>query len=119
MRSKIGLTFLLGALVLSPGLALADSHEYEGHSLEQLVVEMAHTPADHAALAAHYRAKAAEARAEASNHEKMAKAYGLQKHGAADPMKQHCTKIAANSRATAAEFDSLAQLHEAESKKAK
>ena len=73
MRSKTGLAFLLGALILSPGLAHADHHGHEGHSLEQLVVEMAHTPADHAALAAHYRGKAAEARAEASNHEKWRK----------------------------------------------
>ena len=87
--------------------------------LEVVVDPYAHTPADHAALAAHYRGKAAEARAEASNHEKMAQAYGLQKTGAKDPMKQHCMKIAANSKSTAAEYDSLAQLHEAESKKAK
>ena len=119
MRSKIGLAFLLGALALSPGLALADSHGHEGHSLEQLVVEMAHTPADHAALAAHYRAKAAEARAEAASHEKMAHSYGLQKHGAADTMQKHCMKIAANNTAMAVEYDSLAQLHEAESKRTK
>ena len=49
----------------------------------------------------------------------MAQAYGLQKTGAKDLMKQHCMKIAANSKSTAAEYDSLAQLHEAESKKAK
>jgi len=119
MRNKIGLAFLLGALILSPGLALADHHEKEGHSLEQLVEKMAHTPADHAALAAHYRAKAAEARADAASHEKMAQSYGMQKHGAMDPMKRHCKKIAANSKANAAEYDSLAQLHEAESKKLK
>lgn len=122
MRSKFGLAFLLGALVLSPGLALADDGGHAGHaghSLEQLVVEMAHTPADHAALAAHYRSKAAEATAEASSHEKMARSYGMQKHGAKDQMQQHCTKIAASSRAIAAEYDSLAKLHEAEAMKAK
>ncbi len=116
MRNTIGLALLLGALIFSPDVALADHHEKEGHSLEQLVEEMAQTPADHAALAAHYRAKAAEARADASSHEKMAKSYGLQKHGAADPMKQHCKKIAANSRATAAEYDSLAKLHDEKAK---
>ncbi len=116
MRSKLGLAFLLGALVLSPGLALAGD---DGHSLEQMVVEMAHTPADHAALAAHYRAKAAEARDEATRHEKMARTYGMQKMGAANQMGSHCKKIAANSTETAAEYDALAQLHEAESKKAK
>ena len=119
MRSKIGLAFLLGALALSPGLALAADDGHEGHSLEQVVVETAHTPAAHAALATHYSAKAAEARADALAHEKMAKAYAMQKRGAADKMGQHCKKISANSKASAAEYDSLAQLHEAESKKAK
>ena len=42
MNSKFGLAFLLGALLLSPGLALAGDDRnagHEGHSLEQLVVE--------------------------------------------------------------------------------
>lgn len=119
MLGKIGITLLLAALVLSPGLALAMEDTHTEHSLEQLVEEMAHTPADHAALATHYRAKAAEARADAASHEKMAKSYALQKHGAADPMRAHCKKIAANSKATAAEYDALARLHDAESKKVK
>ena len=60
---------LAGALFLQPGLAAAD----DSHSLEQLVIEMAKTPADHSALAKHYQAKAADARAEAAEHEAMAK----------------------------------------------
>ncbi len=117
MRNKIGMAILLGIFALSPGLARAESHE--GHSLEQLVVEMAHTPADHAALAAHYRAKAAEARADASEHERMAQTYSMRKEGALGKMGPHCKKIAANSMATAAEYDALAAFHETESKKAK
>ncbi len=119
MRTMLGLAFLLGALILSPARVLAAEEAHEGHSLEQVVVETVHTPAGHAALAAHYRAKAAEARADASAHEKMAKAYATQKRGATDKMGQHCKKVSANSKATAAEYDSLAQLHEAESKQAK
>ncbi len=119
MRTMLGLAFLLGALILSPARVLAADEGHEGHSLEQVVVETVHTPAGHAALAAHYRAKAAEARADASAHEKMAKAYATQKRGATDKMGQHCKKVSANSKATAAEYDSLAQLHEAESKQAK
>jgi hypothetical protein len=114
MRSKIGLALLLGSLLLSPSLALAAD---EGHSLEQLVIETADTPAEHAALAKHYRAKAAEARAEASRHEGMARAYALKtKVGARSQMAEHCKKIAANSTATATEYDALAKLQEAEAK---
>ena len=43
MVSRIASGLLLGALALSPGLALAE----EGHSLEQVVVEMAETPTGH------------------------------------------------------------------------
>lgn len=116
MRSKIGLVILLGALVATPGLTFAAD---QGHSLEQLVIETADSPADHASLAKHYRAKASEARAEAAQHESMARSYAMQKHGAMDKMGSHCKKIAANSTSSAAEYDALADLHEAESKKAK
>lgn len=124
MRSKIKLAILLGALILSPGLSIAadEGHPpgHDGHSLEQLVIETADSPADHAALAKHYRAKAAEARAEASRHEKMSRSYYMgQKRGALDQMGRHCKKIAANSTSSAAEYDALADLHDAEAKKAK
>jgi hypothetical protein len=124
MRSKIKLAILLGALILSPGLSIAadEGHPpgHDGHSLEQLVIETADSPADHAALAKHYRAKAAEARAEAARHEKMASTYYLwNKRTGVDQMGRHCKKIAANSMSSAAEYDALAELHDAESKKAK
>ena len=84
------------------------------------MVETADSPADHAALAKHYRAKAAEARAEASRHEKMAQSYRLwNKRTGMDPMGSHCKKIAANSASSAAEYDALADLHESEAKKPK
>jgi len=113
MRSRLGVAFLLGTLAFSPSLALAD----DVHSLEQLVVEMAHTPADHAALAQHYRAKAAAARAEATRHEGMARVYGGGKLMERERMQQHCKRIADEDKAIAAEYEELAKLHEAESKK--
>jgi len=115
MRSKIGMVLLLGALALSPGLALAGD---EGHSLEQLVVESANTPAAHAALAEHYRAKAASARAAAARHESISRAYSGGKMMDRERMKTHCKKIAAENTAIAAEYEELAKLHEGESKKA-
>jgi len=53
--NRIALALLAGAMSLSPELALADEGD---HSLEEIVVEMAHTKGEHAALARHYRAKA-------------------------------------------------------------
>jgi len=43
----------------------------------------------------------------------------MQKEMAINKMSTHCKKIAANSTASATEYDALADLHEAESKKAK
>ncbi len=116
MTGRIAVTLLLGALALSPGLAAAG----EGaHSLEQLVVEMAHSPADHAALAAHYRAKAAAAKAEAKRHESMGRTYSGGKFFQRSAMQAHCKKIAASNTAAAAEYEALATLHEEEAKKTK
>ncbi len=116
MNSQIAVTLLLGALALSPGLAAAG----EGaHSLEQLVVEMAHSPADHAALATHYRAKARTARAEAKQHESMGRTYSGGKFFQRTSMQAHCKKIAADNTSVAAEYEALAKLHEEEAKKAK
>ena len=114
MRRNFGVALLLGALALAPSVVIAGE---EGHSLEQLVVESADSPADHAALANHYRAKAAAARAEAKRHEGMARAYTGGKFMERSRMQSHCKKIAANENAIAAEYDELAKLHDAEAKK--
>lgn len=114
MRSKFGVAVLLGALALAPSLTVAQ----EGAaSLEQLVVESADSPADHAALANYYRAKAAAARAEAKRHEGMARAYTGGKMMERARMQSHCKKIAKDHDAIAMEYDELAKLHDAEAKK--
>ena len=114
MKTTIGIALLLGTLALSPGLAAA-----EEHSLEQVVIEMAHTKAEHAALADHYRAKAKEARAEADRHAMMAAGYGGGKIAERQYMESHCKKISDEFRKIAIENDGLSQLHDAEAKKAK
>jgi len=111
MRTATAL--LLGVILLQPALAAAD----ESHSLEQLVVEMAKTPADHAALAKHYQAKAADARASAAEHEAMAKSYSAGKLAERVQMQSHCKKLSEQYNAVAAQYDDLAKLEEAESKK--
>lgn len=117
MPNKIGLALLVGLLALAPVMSTA-AGEGSG-SPEQMAIEAADTPAEHTALANQFRAKAAEARSEASVHEAMARTYGLQKRGAMDKMGGHCKKIAANDMSNAAEYDALAKLHDAEAMKAK
>ena len=116
MTTRIGTALLLGALslYLSPGLAAAE----EAHSLEQLVIETAKTPAEHTALAKHFRAKAEEARAEARRHESMGKSYGLGpvKLTQVAQMQGHCKKLTELNGAMATEYEGLAKGHEAAAK---
>ena len=114
MNTRIGIGLLLGALALPPGLAAAE----DAHSLEQLVVEMAHTRAQHEALAKHYRAKAEEARAEARSHEAMGRGYSGGKVADRLQMQNHCKKISGQFLAMADEYEALAKLHDADAKKA-
>lgn len=115
MRSSLPVTLLLGALAFSPAPAAADEAP---PSLEQLVVEMAHAPADHAALASYYRGKAAAARADATSHQRLARVYTGGKFNQRAAMQSHCKKIAAKNQALAQEFEALAKLHDEESRKA-
>jgi hypothetical protein len=116
MVRRIAATILIGILATLPGTALATEHD---HSLEQVLVESAQTPADHAALAHHYREEAAAARAEAAKHEQMAKSYNQGKATQRVQMQRHCKSIAESLEKQATEYDSLAALHEAEAKQAK
>jgi hypothetical protein len=108
MRAWILAASLIAGLVLMPGASFAD----EPKSLEELVVEMADTPADHAAVAAHFRAKAANARAAAQRHKSMAKAYGGGKLSTRIQMRGHCDRLADENEAIAVEYEALAKLHE-------
>jgi hypothetical protein len=124
MRSKTGTVLVLGMLALAPGSSLAAD---PATSLEQVVVEMANTPAEHAALAGYYRSKAEESRAEAREHDSMAKTYApgtgekttwgtIQER---QKMADHCKRLSQQSEATAQDYEALAKLHEEEAKKAK
>jgi len=116
MSRRFVVAFLLGALTLAPGFALAQEG---GGSLEEVVVEMAHTKAEHQALAKFYGEKAADARALASRHQSMGRAYLGGKGGNKQAFTNHCKRIAEQQDAMAKEFDELAKLHEEEAKKAK
>jgi len=115
MTTRFAVALLLGALALSPGSAAA---EEQADSLEQIVVEMADTPAEHAALAKHYRAQADQARALAKRHLSMGRAYVGGKSTQGRQFQNHCRKIAEQQEAMAQEYDALAKLQDEEAKKA-
>lgn len=111
--TRIATALLLGVVLFSPGLA----HAEEARSLEEIAVETAKTPADHATLADYYRAKAGKARAAARRHDQMGAAYGRGKQRSG-PAGAHCKRLSESYRAMASEYDELAKLHDAEAKTA-
>jgi hypothetical protein len=87
------LIFLAAALALLAG-PLTPSARAADESLEQVLVESATTPQQHAALANYYAAKATAARKDAEEHRAMAKSYGGGKATQLAAMKDHCDKLA-------------------------
>ena len=116
MARCLVVTLLLGTLALAPGLARGQEG---GGALEELVVEMAHTKAEHQALAKYYTEKAADARKLASRHQSMGRAYLGGKGMNKQAFTGHCKRIAEQQEAMAKEYDALAKLHEDEAKQAK
>ena len=115
MSRRFVVALLLGALALAPAFASA---EEDAGSLEQLLAGTAHTKAEHQALAKYYTAEAADARALASHHQSMHRAYLGSKSGNKQAFENHCDTISKHQEAIAKEYDALAKLHEDEAKKA-
>jgi len=99
---------LVGAV---PTYSIADTP-----SLEELAAGMADTADEHKAVASYYRGKAAEARAEADRHRRMASAYGGGKYVEREGMKDHCAGLATSFESVAKQYDALAAAHEASAK---
>ena len=117
--NRIAVALLVGTICLAPGIGFAEEGGHMGgHSLEQVVVEMANTPEEHSALATHYRAKAQEARADADQHEKMGRTYMSGKLTQRNRMKRHCQNISEKEASLVQEYEALAKLHDEEAKKA-
>jgi outer membrane murein-binding lipoprotein Lpp len=75
-------------------------------------IEAAQTRADHEALAASYDKDAADARAAAANHRRMAKSYQSYQPGrGGGNMTAHCNSVAANYDRIATEYDGMAIMH--------
>ena len=117
MFRRLAATALLGALFALP-VSADDTREVE--ALERLFVEFAESPSQHAALARHFRSKAEMARAEAAQHERLARGARLH-HGKPTEqqfMRKRYRRIAERLLAEAAEYDARAELPLAEARKA-
>jgi hypothetical protein len=114
MMTRIAVALAFGALALSPALSQA---EEDSHPLEQLAVETAQTPAQHIALAQHYREEAREARDSMHRHERMARSYAGGKSARKVPMERHCKSLAEKYAEMSEEYDALAKLHQEEATK--
>jgi hypothetical protein len=115
--SRIRIALLASVLLVAPVFAGADTESASGHDLETLLIESASTPRQHQALADHFRARAAEERKDAERHRQMGRAYTGGKLGTAQTQSMHCQRIAESKEAMAAEYEKLAEVHEAEAKK--
>ena len=83
---------------------------------DELAAQLAATPEQHKAVASYFRGKAADARAEAQRHQKMAQTYGGGKYTQKQAMEEHCANLAATFESAAKEYDALAVEHEAAAK---
>ena len=112
MRRTIATLAAGSLLALAPVLGWAQSPAGGDAGLLQVLVETAHTPAEHQALARYFRAKAEDAKALAGTHQSMKEAY-LGKPGELRNMNQHCDQIAKLNRDLAAQYEAMAKGEEA------
>lgn len=107
----LALALLVSALALGPVAAIAQP---EGAAdLATIVAEGADTPAEHQALADHYKDKADQARTNAQNHRMMAKHYTSKVTARDSGMGKHCAQIAQLSDQQATTYDEMARVHAA------
>jgi hypothetical protein len=111
-RSILSTMFAVALLAAVPAVSFADQNA----SIEELTAKLASTPEEHHAVAEYYRAKAADARAEAQKHRTMAATYTGSKYVQKQAMADHCQKLVATYEALAADYDALAADHDASAK---
>jgi hypothetical protein len=117
--------------LLMLGLALSAASLIQGIPPEKAskskmikMIQAAKTPADHKAIADHYKAEAADALAKASEHEEMAAIYkktgfGTAKTPNAPGTVEHCNNLAKSYKAMAEDLTALAKEHDAMAAKTK
>jgi hypothetical protein len=80
--------------------------------LEQLIPQMATTPAQHKAVASYYRSEAAAASAEAERHREMGRTYSQGNYTSKKKMQEHCERLSATYDTLAKQYQDLAVEHE-------
>lgn len=123
MRTAFKTSRLIATALLTVGVALsgcAGPSSAPSPELQQRI-ERASTPADHESLATYYTQEAAKARAQASEHRRMAKSYqGIVNGGRGTAsMPAHCNAIVASFENIATEYDLMAVAHQQLAKQAK
>lgn len=99
-------------LALVPaGVGWAQAAAAGDSGLLQILVDSAKTPAEHQALARYFQAQAADAKALAERHQKMAKSYSG-KPGELRNMNKHCDQIAKLNLDLAAQYEAMAKAEE-------
>ena len=113
------------AIVAAAGLcsllalpSAGSAEDKEPMSIEALAEQSATTAAQHEALAAYYRGKAQNARAEVRRHRSMALSFNSKSAGAEAGMRMHCDRLADAAQQSATEYDAMAAIHDEEAKKA-
>ena len=124
MRAAFNFSHLTASVVLCVGFSLSGCAQVVPSpptpSLQQRI-EAAHTRADHMALAAYYNGEATTARAKASEHRDMIKAYLKQVaggHGNAN-METHCNSLIKGYESIAVDYEMLAASHLQKAEQAK
>jgi len=109
---KRSLVLMMAVLLLMPG-ASAIAGQDGGTTIEELAVQLATTPSQHAVVADYYRSQAAVSRAEGVRHRSMRRAYQTGNMRAKKQLQEHCGKLIASSEAIALQYDQLAKAHDA------
>jgi hypothetical protein len=106
---------MVWALVGTAALAAVAGAEPPLAELEQMLIESADTPKEHAALAQYFAKRAGQMREEAGRHRRMGRTYGGQESIIRRlELKAHCDELATLDEAMAEQYDALAALHSAE-----
>ena len=108
---------LMFAITIASAIALTPANARATDSkLEELAVQLADSPEEHAAVASYFRSKAKDATEEAEAHRVMAKHYTGGKLKDKETMADHCAKMAANYEELAKQYEQLAAEHEKQGK---
>lgn len=111
-RTSLPVAVALGLSLILTACTTAGPRPPSAELLQK--IENARTPADHNELAVYYEAAAAEAKANADTHRKMARSYSIREpigRGGGASMNRHCNAIADRYAETAQEYSMMATLH--------